>query len=553
VQETFTESFTVANIGGIKDVDLPQFDPQGGCRDLVKVTLLAEGVGIGDYSFTNDSDVLCTGFVTITYGAVVTFPFPAAPPILQCDQTGSAGPITILLDPGETLDAPGVIDFQFSCTDMTEAGDDLSPFIGTGTIIARYDGDQDSDREVDCDFTDSLNTDFEGTITITYEYTEPCGTGACCLPDGTCVDDVTQQECEDPDGLNGDYQGDDVLCGDLETTTIVWAVSDPGTADTQLFIIMDLDAMEIDTVGPVHADADIEGMTFFDDQVVGSMGDKGGEATLMTMDFDIGDLAFFADLDFGGLSTEIVGMATDDNGVHWAYMEDVGFATIEATGGVGSFSVEIGCDVIDDLNLSCGWIEGLAVSPDGQTLWAMSKYGEIVEIDTTTGNASVVDDISDLFGDDDIENLELFSENELAFITEDGDDLEFSIYNLITGAISTVVFSDTSLDDIESLVIVAGAPCPVQTGACVLGDGQCEGMSQPECEAAGGDYQGDDTDCQLQCPADLDCDGSVGVGDFLALLSAWGASFNGPPDLDGDGVVGVGDFLLLLAGWGPCP
>ncbi|MHC4275256.1 MAG: hypothetical protein ACYSUR_16535, partial [Planctomycetota bacterium] len=331
------------------------------------------------------------------------------------------------------------------------------------------------------------------------------------------------------------------------------AVSDPGTADTQLFIIMDLDAMEIDTVGPVHADADIEGMTFFDDQVVGSMGDKGGEATLMTMDFDIGDLAFFADLDFGGLSTEIVGMATDDNGVHWAYMEDVGFATIEATGGVGSFSVEIGCDVIDDLNLSCGWIEGLAVSPDGQTLWAMSKYGEIVEIDTTTGNASVVDDISDLFGDDDIENLELFSENELAFITEDGDDLEFSIYNLITGAISTVVFSDTSLDDIESLVIVAGAPCPVQTGACVLGDGQCEGMSQPECEAAGGDYQGDDTDCQLQCPADLDCDGSVDVGDFLALLSAWGASFNGPPDLDGDGVVGVGDFLLLLAGWGPCP
>ncbi|MHC4966824.1 MAG: GC-type dockerin domain-anchored protein, partial [Planctomycetota bacterium] len=66
-------------------------------------------------------------------------------------------------------------------------------------------------------------------------------------------------------------------------------------------------------------------------------------------------------------------------------------------------------------------------------------------------------------------------------------------------------------------------------------------------------YQGDDTDCQLQCPADLDCDGSVDVGDFLALLSAWGASFNGPPDLDGDGVVGVGDFLLLLAGWGPCP
>jgi len=54
------------------------------------------------------------------------------------------------------------------------------------------------------------------------------------------------------------------------------------------------------------------------------------------------------------------------------------------------------------------------------------------------------------------------------------------------------------------------------------------------------------------CPWDLDCDGNVGITDFLALLAAWGTNPGGPPDFDGDGLVGITDFLLLLANWGPC-
>jgi hypothetical protein len=53
------------------------------------------------------------------------------------------------------------------------------------------------------------------------------------------------------------------------------------------------------------------------------------------------------------------------------------------------------------------------------------------------------------------------------------------------------------------------------------------------------------------CPADLNEDGEVGVNDFLALLSAWGAS-GVPEDIDGDGTVGITDFLELLAAWGAC-
>jgi hypothetical protein len=59
------------------------------------------------------------------------------------------------------------------------------------------------------------------------------------------------------------------------------------------------------------------------------------------------------------------------------------------------------------------------------------------------------------------------------------------------------------------------------------------------------------------CPADLDGDGTVGITDFLALLSAWGPC-PAPPalcpaDIDGDGSVGITDFLALLASWGACP
>ena len=54
------------------------------------------------------------------------------------------------------------------------------------------------------------------------------------------------------------------------------------------------------------------------------------------------------------------------------------------------------------------------------------------------------------------------------------------------------------------------------------------------------------------CPGDLDCDGFVGITDFLGLLAAWGPQPNHPADLNNDGTVGIVDFLMLLGSWGPC-
>lgn len=53
------------------------------------------------------------------------------------------------------------------------------------------------------------------------------------------------------------------------------------------------------------------------------------------------------------------------------------------------------------------------------------------------------------------------------------------------------------------------------------------------------------------CPADIDGDGAVAVGDLLALLAAWGDT-GGPADINGDGQVDIADLLGLLGSWGPC-
>jgi hypothetical protein len=62
-------------------------------------------------------------------------------------------------------------------------------------------------------------------------------------------------------------------------------------------------------------------------------------------------------------------------------------------------------------------------------------------------------------------------------------------------------------------------------------------------------FPGTEEPNELLCAADLDCDGNVGVTDFLVLLATW-ATPDG--DIDGDGDTGITDFLLLLANWGPC-
>ena len=58
--------------------------------------------------------------------------------------------------------------------------------------------------------------------------------------------------------------------------------------------------------------------------------------------------------------------------------------------------------------------------------------------------------------------------------------------------------------------------------------------------------------CNWECwiPADVDCDGTVGIVDLLKLLSEWGPCPQCASDICRDGMVGIQDFLFLLANWG---
>jgi len=53
----------------------------------------------------------------------------------------------------------------------------------------------------------------------------------------------------------------------------------------------------------------------------------------------------------------------------------------------------------------------------------------------------------------------------------------------------------------------------------------------------------------IECPADLNGDGTVDVTDVLALLAGWGTDGG---DVNGDGTTSVEDLLVLIAAWGAC-
>ncbi len=55
------------------------------------------------------------------------------------------------------------------------------------------------------------------------------------------------------------------------------------------------------------------------------------------------------------------------------------------------------------------------------------------------------------------------------------------------------------------------------------------------------------------CPADLNGDGAVAVGDLVELILAWGSCPGPcPADFDRNGAVDVADLIELILAWGPC-
>jgi len=97
---------------------------------------------------------------------------------------------------------------------------------------------------------------------------------------------------------------------------------------------------------------------------------------------------------------------------------------------------------------------------------------------------------------------------------------------------------DAPQDEFITIELIYPGPC-TPAGACCLADAACDVMTENDCVAAGGTYQGDDVSCR-----DTDCastDGACCIGGACSLQTesdclAGGGTFNGiGTDCTGDG------------------
>ncbi len=56
----------------------------------------------------------------------------------------------------------------------------------------------------------------------------------------------------------------------------------------------------------------------------------------------------------------------------------------------------------------------------------------------------------------------------------------------------------------------------------------------------------------VECEEDVNGDGTIGVGDLLAVIDNWGDCDGCAADINQDGIVDVSDLLMVVGNWGPC-
>jgi len=216
----------------------------------------------------------------------------------------------------------------------------------------------------------------------------------------------------------------------------VYGVSDIGVSDSQLFHL-NVTTGWYELIGPQHSGTDIEAISWMGLQVVGYKGANGDQQEFLDLDFTTGSLTVINDSAYTGSGNpEVRGMATDGSGTLWGFVAEAGFCTIDPLGN---------CTLLFPSTQN---IEGLAVNSSGTFLYGIKKAGAIFEVNVATGDIIQIANVGNLK----IENLEMASDTELAFFSDDGPDFTYYVYDLVTQQLTSSVLTGVTLTDVEGFV-----------------------------------------------------------------------------------------------------
>ncbi|MEM7228397.1 MAG: SdrD B-like domain-containing protein [Planctomycetota bacterium] len=486
----------VPGVGFMLDLTFDRFDEMGGARQLTSVAITSEAQGQIDVSIENNGVNPATmAFTTVLLAQSLTVPQPPDPPIMLninvSDETmvpplaGSDGNPLMgddFVDLG-TLSVAGVA----PPVTLNLGADDLTNFIVDG-LDTTFDAQVTAGITVSAGSASFLallqNPLVTGEVTVTYTFC--LVPGACCLPDGTCVE-VLDTEC---DAQGGVFQGFSTLCADVEPCPQAMlgdfvfedsngnGVQDPGEPGIPGVTVKLLDDM----------------MMQIDTDVTGAAGDylftglAMGTYTVMIDDTTLpaGYLPTAAnvggddtiDSDFvGGMVTvflpanDTVNLTVDAGFIPQGQIGDCIWEDIDGDGikdpgepGIPGVTVTL-CDA--------GAVEiGMVVTgATGDYLFTQLPAGDYtVKIDPLTVPPGFTESPPNQGGDD----------------TVDSD--------CVAGVIAVTLATPATVDLTNDCGFVPPGAC------CILGQ-LCQVLSQDDCNAMGGDYQGNDTTCpEVNCP-----------------------------------------------------
>lgn len=412
-------------------------------------------------------------------------------------------------------------------------------------------------------------------------------TGACCMPDGSCVDAVTSADCL---SAGGTYQGDDTDCASV-TCPLPTGACCFGDGSC-------VDAMTV-------SDCELQGGTYQGDgtscaSVTCTPSEPTTSAPTPTVHPDY-VFSVFSDVysntefdtwsfpwDYGDVTPFTIGADNIKKFVFWEQRWNVSeYSPTQDINTMTHVHFDVWTpDVTDEstifrIKLVDFGTDGVWNDPNGPGPWDDVEHELIYDQSTMSTGVWISFDLAlaDFTGMTTREHFAQFilsGTYDIVFV----DNIYF--YDATPATTGACCFGDGSCADAMTLgdcesqggtyqgddTDCASITCTVPTGACCFGDGSCaDDMTLSDCESQGGTYYGDDTNCaSITCtvPTGACCFPDESCVDFMTAFDCQGqgGSFRGDGtecvstdcgacdcivgDANGDTEVNVGDAVYMI-------